>query len=153
MRAYTHIKQSVPVCADQCVGIFRLPVSVSHHNKPNRAQRASSSIYRGQWSLGPQHTRICKLLSSNASLFTFDRCKVYKVCSPMYVSWSCEGDTSRNEDLMWLCLYCDGDKHTVTVTDFCSKSLPLPNEIFFFFLFPLKSLWITIKVGCQSTYA
>lgn len=27
-----------------------------------------------------------KLYSSNASLFTFDRCKVYKVCSPMYVS-------------------------------------------------------------------
>lgn len=31
-------------------------------------------------------TRICKTTPSNASLFTFDHCKVYKVCSPMFVS-------------------------------------------------------------------
>lgn len=43
-----HAHQSVPVCADQYVGILRLPVSVSRHNKPNRAQRASFSIHCGQ---------------------------------------------------------------------------------------------------------
>lgn len=31
--AYTHI--SVPVCADQCVGIIGLPISVSHHHESN----------------------------------------------------------------------------------------------------------------------
>ena len=54
------ISNSVPVYADQCVGIFSLRLSVSHHNNPNRAQRASFSLYSGRWSLEPQlSSRIC----------------------------------------------------------------------------------------------
>lgn len=70
----THVKQSVPV-------------SVSRPNKPNRAQRASFSIHVASESLQPLHSyRICKTTPANASLSTFDNCKVNVVCSPMFVS-------------------------------------------------------------------
>ena len=63
MCPFMHMHKCVPVYADQCVGIFGLPVSVSHHNKPNQAQRASFLIYGGHGSLDPQHrSRICMIV-------------------------------------------------------------------------------------------
>lgn len=83
-----HIHTSSRVCL--CVQIS-LPVSVSHLNKPDGARRGCFSIHCGHLSLRSQHTTgICKTVLCWCKFF--HRCKVYKVCSPMFVLWSCKGD-------------------------------------------------------------
>lgn len=83
--AYAHIKQSVPVCADQCVGALAcLYLYLVINLIALKGPLSLFSVASDHWG----HSLILELVK----LYTLQcksfyiRCKVYQVCSFMYVS-------------------------------------------------------------------
>lgn len=148
--AYTHIKQSVPVRADQCVGIFHPPVSAYRHNKPDRAQRASFSIHWGHSIV----LQFVKLLPPMQVFLHLIAVKYTRYVVPR-ASRDRVKEVCRCEDSMGLFSYCDGDGHAVTgiikVLFHVLTATKLHHLFTIQIVIFMKVLYGSlIKVGCQS---